>query len=202
MKRTTSIANATLILLGVLLGALLGTTGASAQTLGDYAREARKNKPKTDNSRHFDNDNLPVNEKLSVVGPEPSASTSGDQKAATATTAATDPKLALADRQKANDEIKQKIDDQKSKIAELTHELDLDQREYRLRAATFYGDAGAQLRNSAQWSKDDAQYKSDLDSKQKAITAAQQQLGDLQEQARKAGMKEKDSDSSKDSDKK
>ena len=135
------------------------------------------------------------------MGPEPSASTSGDQKAATATatttTAATDPKLALADRQKANDEIKQKIDDQKSKIAELTHELDLDQREYRLRAATFYGDAGAQLRNSAQWSKDDAQYKSDLDSKQKAITAAQQQLGDLQEQARKAGMKEKDSDSGK-----
>ena len=204
MKRTTGLTIATLMLVGVLLGALLGTTGASAQSLGDYARQARKNKPKTDTSRHYDNDNLPVNEQLSVVGPDPSASTGGDQKTATATaqTAATDPKAAQADRQKAVDEIKQKIDDQKSKIAELTHELDLDQREYRLRAATFYGDAGAQLRNSAQWSKDDAQYKSDLDSKQKAITAAQQQLGDLQEQARKAGMKEKDSDSSKDSDKK
>ena len=93
-----------------------------------------------------------------------------------------------------------KIDEQKSKIDALNHELQLDQREYRLRAAQFYGDAGAQLRNSAQWSKDDAQYKSDMDSKQKAIAAAQQQLSDLQEQARKAGMREKESDSDKEKD--
>ena len=67
-----------------------------------------------------------------------------------------------------------------------------------LRAAAFYGDAGAQLRNSAQWSKDDAQYKSDMDSKQKAIAAAQQELSDLQEQARKSGIREKqDSDEEK-----
>ena len=202
MKRTTGFTIASLCLLGVLLGALLGTTGASAQSLGDYARQARKNKPKTDTtSRHYDNDNLPVNEQLSVVGPEPAA-TAGDQKTATATTAATDPKAAQADRQKAVDEIKQKIDDQKSKLDALNHELDLSQREYRLRAATFYGDAGAQLRNSAQWSKDDTQYKSDMDSKQKAIAAAQQQLSDLQEQARKAGMREKESDSDKEKEKK
>jgi hypothetical protein len=203
MKRTTGLTIATLMLLGVLLGALLGTTGASAQSLGDYARQARKNKPKTDTtSRYYDNDNLPVNEQLSVVGPDPSAATGGDQKTATATTAATDPKAAQADRQKAGDEIKQKIDDQKSKLDALNHELDLSQREYRLRAATFYGDAGAQLRNSAQWSKDDTQYKSDMDSKQKAIAAAQQQLSDLQEQARKAGMREKESDSDKEKEKK
>jgi hypothetical protein len=201
MKRTTWLANATLILLGVLLGALLGTTGASAQSLADYAREARKNKPKTDTSRHYDNDNLPTNEQLSVVGPEPTASTGGDQKTATAPAGASDPKAAQADRQKAVDDIKQKMDDQKSKIDALNHELDLDQREYRLRAATFYGDAGAQLRNSAQWSKDDAQYKSDMDSKQKAIAAAQQELSDLQEQARKAGMREKESDSDKEKNK-
>jgi hypothetical protein len=196
MKRTTGLVIATLV--------LLGASAAFAQSLGDYARQARKNKPKTDTSRHYDNDNLPTNEQLSVVGPEPSASTGGDQKTATAQTAATDPKAAQADRQKAVDEIKQKMDDQKSKLDALNHELELDQREYRLRAATFYGDAGAQLRNSAQWSKDDAQYKSDMDSKQKAIAAAQQQLSDLQEQARKAGMREKESDKdgSKDSDKK
>jgi hypothetical protein len=203
MKRTTGLTIATLCLLGILLG----TTGASAQSLGDYARQARKNKPKTETtSRHYDNDNLPVNEQLSVVGPDPSAATAGDQKTATATataqTGATDPKAAQADRQKAVDEIKQKMDDQKSKLDALNHELDLSQREYRLRAATFYGDAGAQLRNSAQWSKDDTQYKSDMDSKQKAIAAAQQQLSDLQEQARKAGMREKESDSDKEKEKK
>ena len=87
---------------------------------------------------------------------------------------------------------------QKDKIAALSHELDLDQREYRLRAASFYGDAGSRLRNAGQWDKEDAQYKSDIDSKQKAIDAAKQQLDNLQEQARKSGMKQQESDSDKD----
>ena len=35
--------------------------------------------------------------------------------------------------------------------------LDVAQREYRLRAASFYGDAGDRLRNSAAWDKEDAE---------------------------------------------
>ena len=159
-----------------------------SQPLGDVARSVRKNKPQSDTTtRYFDNDNLPSNTQLSVVGPAPSKdNASGDDAKA---------KMAEADRQRAVADIQGKIDQQKSKIAALTHELDLDQREYRLRAAAFYGDAGNRLRDSAQWSKDDAQYKSDMDSKQKAIADAQQQLNELQEQARKAGVKEKESDS-------
>ena len=188
MKRTIWMATAALILMA---------SAASAQSLGDVARQVRKNKPQSDTatSRHYDNDNLPTDQKLSVVGPAPSATGSGNQGAAST---ASDPKAAEADKQRAATEMQAKIDEQKSKIDALNHELQLDQREYRLRAAQFYGDAGAQLRNSAQWSKDDAQYKSDMDSKQKAIAAAQQQLSDLQEQARKAGMREKESDSDKD----
>ena len=79
----------------------------------------------------------------------------------------------------------------KRKIDSLNHELDLDQREYRLRAAAQYGDAGNRLRNAAQWDKEDAQYKSDIDAKQKALDAAQQELDEMQEQARKAGIVEK-----------
>jgi len=92
----------------------------------------------------------------------------------------------------------------KRKIDSLSHELDLEQREYRLRAAAFYGDAGTRLRNATQFDKDDAQYKSDVEGKQKAIDDAKQQLSELQEQAQKAGVveKEKDSDNSSNNDKK
>ncbi|MGA8069026.1 MAG: hypothetical protein WCA47_16980, partial [Terriglobales bacterium] len=97
-----------------------------------------------------------------------------------------------ADHQKAADEWKDKLDKQREKIESLNHELDLEQREYRLRAAAMYADAGNRLRNAVQWDKDDAQYKSDVDGKQKALEAARQELSEMQEQARKAGLTEKD----------
>src|ERR1039457_6135586 len=76
---------------------LLGASGVSAQSLGDYARAVRKKKPQAETAppprpgehragagpktgprrgrppRHYDNDNLPTNEQLSVVGPETAA---------------------------------------------------------------------------------------------------------------------------------
>ena len=67
-------------------------------------------------------------------------------------------------------------------------ELDLLQREYRLRAAAFYGDAGVRLRNSTEWDKENAQYQQQIADKQKEVEAAKQKIDDLQEQARKAGV--------------
>jgi len=189
MKRVTN------NLIAIVALTLLGTGMASAQSLGDYARSVRKDKPKPDAAtRHFDNDNLPTNETLSVVGPDPSAQTAatGGQPGAKTGAPAVDPKEAEQERKQAAADLQDKLDSQKQKIESLNHELDLEQREYRLRAASFYGDAGAQLRNSAQWSKEDAQYKSDTDAKQKAIADAQQKLTDLQEEARHAGLEEKD----------
>src|SRR5258708_5887603 len=197
MKHTKLTAIGTLLLLGV--------SGAAAQSLGDYARAARKKKPEpTSTTRHYDNDNLPTNETLSVVGPPPPAPANAGQGAANAgstpaaKTAAVDPATAAADRQKAADELKKKLDQQKQKVDSLNHELDLDQREQRLRAAAYYGDAGNRLRNAAQWDKDDTQYKSDLEGKQKAIAAAQQELDQMQEQARKAGIADKEKEKEKD----
>lgn len=190
MKKMKLTAMVTLILLGI--------GGAAAQSLGDYARAVRKNKtePATA-SRHFDNDNLPTDQALSVVGPPPDASAaSAATPAAPATNAP-----AAAEKQKTADEWKNKLDQQKAKIDALSHELELEQREYRLKAAAFYGDAGTRLRDAAQWDKQDTDYKSEVESKQKAIDAARQQLEDLQEQARKAGVAEKDKDKDKDDDK-
>jgi hypothetical protein len=188
----------------IILLLLLGVSGATAQSLGDYARAARKRKPEpSSTSRHYDNDNLPTNETLSVVGPPPTTANAGQGAVNTTSTPATktgaaDPAVVAAERQKTADEWKKKLDKQKEKIDSLNHELDLDQREHRLRAAAYYGDAGTRLRDSAQYDKDDAQYKSDVDGRQKAVDAARQEFDEMQEQARKAGMVEKDKDDAKD----
>lgn len=198
MKHTKLVAIVTLL--------LVGAGGVAAQSLGDYARAARKNKTEpTTASRHYDNDNLPTDEKLSVVGPPPTAESSprGSNNAMVATTAqsgttpgAPAPGASASDRQKAADEWQKKIDMQQEKIDALNHELDLDQREARLRAAKMYSDVGARLQNATE--KEDAAGKSDMDAKQKALDAAKQELTDLQEQARKAGVREKDNDAGKD----
>jgi len=189
MKHTKLMAVVTLLMVAL--------STASAQSLGDYARTARKNKAEpSPTTRHYDNDNLPTTETLSVVGQSPAANSAASVPAEASK--ATEQKAAV-DRQKAADELNKKIQDQQEKINALNHELDLDQREQRLRAAAFYTDAGTRLRNPGQWDKDQAQNANDATDKRKALDAARQQLEQMQEDARKAGMtqkeKEKDADS-------
>jgi hypothetical protein len=199
---------------------LLAVSGAAAQSLGDVARQVRKEKEKekaqqNTTSRHFDNDNLPTQVHLSVVGTETANSASEEGKQASepgkegqaekeASSASSKPaetkapdseskapasesKPASAEDKSGNDEWKKKLDDQKAKIESLSQDLDVTEREYRLRAVAMYSDAGNRLRNSAEWDKDDAQYKKDIADKQAALDAAKQHLTDMQEQARQDG---------------
>jgi hypothetical protein len=136
------------IAIGSLL--LLAASSVAAQSLGDVAKAARKNKPATNStSRHFDNDNLPTGEALSVVGPPP---TSAANAAQTANAPAGAPAADAAERQKAADEWKDRLDQQKAKVDALNHELDIDQRELRLRTAAVNFDPDVQVRN-LQWQK-------------------------------------------------
>ncbi len=189
--------------IGVLLVFAVG--GASAQSLGEVARSARKSKTHQSAANHqYDNDNLPKNDHLSVVGPAPASDANAvaqstepdaaapDPAAQAAQNPAPDPKLAAAERQRAADEWKDKIDTQKKKVDSLNRDLELTQREYRLRAVAMYSDAGNRLRNAAMWDKEDADFKKQLDEKQKAVAAAKQELDDLQEQARKAGARQRE----------
>ena len=61
---------------------LLAVAAAGAQSLGDYARSVRKDKStSTAASKHYDNDNLPKTEHLSIVGPPPTQTAdSGESK--------------------------------------------------------------------------------------------------------------------------
>ena len=163
---------------------------AQDQPLGDYARKVRKDKEKeAPASKKFDNDNLPADDKLSIVGPAPASSEAGANAAdKSAQPTESKPGDAAKDQQKAYEGWKRKIASEKNQIDLLSRELDVTQREYRLRAAAFYADAGERLRNSAAWDKQDAQYKQQIADKQKAIDAAKKQLEDMQEEARKAGV--------------
>lgn len=179
------------------------SAGQQQQSLGDYARNIRKDKKPT-SAKTFDNDNLPMEDKLSVVGngsdgaPDNSASgpgsnggtAQGSQDAAKAPEKmpTVQPGQSQEERQQVYDKWTQKISDQKSKVDDINHDLDLLQREYKLRAAELYGDAGSRLRNQTQWDKEDADYKQKIAEKQKDLDQAKQGMDDLEEDARKAGV--------------
>jgi hypothetical protein len=169
-------------------------------SLGDYARALKKEK-KQQAAKQFDNDNLPRTDTLSVVGATTDAAGSsdnaapgqpaGDAKTAEANKSAiptVTPGQSEQERQQVYDQWKEKLSSQQSQVDSLAKELDLEQREYKLRAASFYGDAGERLRNEAGWDKEDADYKKKLADAQKALDDAKQKMSDMQEDARKAGV--------------
>ncbi|MGO8794204.1 MAG: hypothetical protein ACLQLC_05225 [Candidatus Sulfotelmatobacter sp.] len=179
------------LLLASLAGAQSAPAPAQAQdqsSLGDYARKVRKDPVAKARPKVFDNDNLPTDEKLSVVGqkaPETAAVVDDRNKDKDAAAKTSDDD---AKKQALMKEWQGKLSAQKDTIDLASRELDVLQREYQLRAAVMYADAGNRLRNAATWDKEDADYKQKIADKQKSVDDAKQKLSDLQEQARKAGV--------------
>jgi hypothetical protein len=207
---------------GIPVGAQTASQNSSGSSLGEYARQVRKDPGVKAKPKVFDNDNLPREDKLSVVGqttatvssdsvdaraaassstapaagetksstPAPPATeakpAAGEKTAATAAVSAKTP-VDEAARQAGFKQWSDKIASQKQQIDLMARELDVLQREYQIRAAAMYADAGNRMRNSADWDKQDAQYKQQIADKQKAVDEAKQKLDDLQEDARKAG---------------
>jgi hypothetical protein len=198
---------------GVLTTLLAGAATAQSDSLAEMARQKRKEKagqPAASPARVFTNDNLPRTDKLSTVGPEQPATneqmaegnasahadateSEGSAPASTANTpSSSSSAAATADTAKARQaewgEWRKKISAQKDAVDLLQRELDVQQREYRLRAAAFYADAGNRLRNSAQWDQQDSKYKEQSEEKQKGLDEAKQKLDDMREEARKTGV--------------
>lgn len=175
----------------------------AAQSLGDYARQVRKEPDGKPKKKVFDNDNLPKEDKLSVVGnaPAPGAEAAAPAESKPAETANAAPakaeagappadtsKMDQAQKEAAWKQWGDRLKAQQETIDLLTRELDVVQREYQIRAAAMYGDVGNRLRNSGDWDKQDTQYKQQIADKQKALDDAKQKLEDLREEARKAGV--------------
>jgi hypothetical protein len=175
----------------------------AAQSLGDVARQTRKQNAKKTTAKVFTNDNLPTDAPVSVTGqppaPDKDGAKSGEDSAEAAGSqdksakdqkpdADRDNKTMAEKRDQAIQQWKQRFADQKKQISLLEREIDVMQGEYRLRAAAYYADAGNALRNQAPWAQQEREYRTRLDSKQKQLDEAKQKLEDMQEEARKAGM--------------
>jgi hypothetical protein len=169
-----------------------GQTSPDQSSLGDYARKVRKDPGAKAKPKVFDNDNLPMNDKLSIVGQPPAVEAADKSAAAGSKDAAATPAVSTDDekakKQAAWKAWQDKLSAQKDSIDLAARELDVLQREYQLRAAVMYADAGNRIRNSAQWDKEDADYKQKIADKQKAADDAKQKLDDMKEEARKAGV--------------
>ena len=177
-------------------------------SLADYARKVHKDTGATKaQPKVFDNDNLPKEDKLSIVGQRPVAevspaaeganekpAASPERKPAPEAKPAGEAKPAAAgedEKAKKQAEAKawqDKLSAQKDQVSMASRELDVTQREYQLRAAAMYADVGNRLRNSTQWDKEEATYKTQIADKQKALDDAKQKLEDMKEEAHKAGV--------------
>jgi hypothetical protein len=166
---------------------------AEGPSLGDFARAVRKSRPQEVKpaEKVYDNDNIASATSVSVVGNSSAASdssnttetkgnngASGNQNAQPESKTQNDdppkvsPGQSREDRQKVFDSWKQRIDDQKHKIDQLSQEI-----------------SGLKNVNNSQVSVwPDQKYAQTLTDKQKALDDAKAGLSDLQEQARKAGV--------------
>lgn len=176
-------------LLAVAVALLAGA--ASAQSLGEAARQARKRKSAPSPAQKvYTNENLPTSAPISIMsGSGVNTADKPDSKADDAAAKNAGAKAAeSADAKKDQEEWRARFTEQKGKIQLLQRELDVLQREAQIRAAAFYADAGTRLRDDKKFSEDERKTRADIETKQKQLTDAQQQLEDMREQARKAGM--------------
>jgi hypothetical protein len=174
----------------------------STPSLGDYARTVRHSKPQPTkaSAKVYDNDNIPATT-ISVVGHAPqtvadasksetdskradskTADASGSDKTTSIDSKTSEKKVAseikpgesLEDRQKVIAGWKKRIEDQKKKVEQLTHDLNEFQHNSTLAQVSVWPET--------------QKYNQGLADKQKTLDQAKAELSALQEQARKAGV--------------
>jgi hypothetical protein len=206
MKRIWLVAVAGFVLTSILSSVSIQAQSAQSTSLGDYARAVKKNKPEAKKSATniYDNDNLPRDTAVSVVGTpsvtaseadkekNPETGTNADEKAKEKKKAEESgqikPGQSPDDRQQAIDTWKHKIDDQKAKVDLLNRELNVLTREYQIKTSEFYANTALRVQNPNAFEEADAKYKKEIAEKQKSVDDAKSKLTDLQEEARKSGV--------------
>jgi hypothetical protein len=181
-KKTSMKRTLTLLVVALVAAFILVSNAGAQQSLGEVARQQRQSK-RPSSARVITNDDIAM---APAPAPEPAAETKVEKSDKDKSDAAAG--LSADDKTKLAASFKAKVDDQRKAIAQLERELDVAQREYRLKVAVYYADVGNNLRDSKKWAEDDRKQRAELDDKQKAVADAKQKLADIQEQARKAGV--------------
>jgi hypothetical protein len=175
---------------------------ASAQSLGDAARQAQTEKKAAPAKHVYTNDDI-VAPTEAAPAPTPEKASSGADAAVPGNTAGKPATEAKVDAEKSGDkgmaekkdnkedtakasgELNKKIADQQKAIADQDHEINIMEREHQIRVAEYYADAGTQLRTSGQWFDDEKKYQADLQAKKQSLSDAKAKLDELNDQARK-----------------
>jgi hypothetical protein len=161
---------------------MAATALASAQSLGETARKERtKQKPQA--AKVITNDDIP-----SVDTPRGVAAAADKKDDADGKDADKKKDVSAEDKLKEMQAWKAKLAAQDTKIKDLDHEINLMEREHKLREAVFYADAGTRVRDERMWFDQERKYQADLSTKQKALAAERNKLDDLKESARKSGV--------------
>jgi hypothetical protein len=175
-------------ILPLLMLMAFAASACAQQSLGEIARKYRAQKKPTSTIR-LDDDNMPrkldANADDDVKKSDSSEKTVADEK---------EKKEAAEKSKDDKDKLAAGIKDEKEEITRLQRELVVTEREQRLRAAAYYADAGTQLRDQGKFADDSRKQQEEIDSKKQALTAAQQKLDDMQEQARKSGVRSNDNE--------
>ncbi len=206
-----------LFALSALFVCTVAMNAVAQQSVADAARKAAASRKADPNRKVIDNDVVPAmiasTPDNSAVAAEPAKANASSDKAAAPTSPAEakdkasadakenagkdgkdvkgkdEPKLTPAEEQKKTaDSWKKKVDDQKKEITQLQRELDVAEREARLRAAAYAADAGVMLRDQEKFANDSRKSQAEIDTKRQALADAQQKLQEMQEQARKSGV--------------
>ncbi len=180
------------ILMSLAVACLLASL-AAAQSLADVARKSREKKGGASSTKVYTNETLP--QSVSIDTGSRSAQTPGQETAsasaagaaASAAAAGDEDEEAAVDPKEEEAGWRKRIKEQKDEIATLERELTVSERENKLRAQSYYGDAGSRLRDEGKYAADDRKYQAEANDKKAAIAAAKQKLEDMREELRKAG---------------
>lgn len=202
MKR--SIYSIAVLAIALATSAMVSAQSQS-QPLGDYARAVKKAKGSTQAKQAgkvYDNDNMPKATSPSIVGDssapaadqnnDPSKNPDGTPKQdAQSADKKDEPKLKAGqsadERQKALDAWKDKLAGEQDKIGKMSHELELVQREYQVKQAEFWANTAERAQNPSAFREQDDKFKQEITDKQKLLDDEKTKLGEMQDDARKAG---------------
>jgi hypothetical protein len=159
------------------------TAFASAQSLGETARQERaKQKPQA--AKVITNEDIPSVD----TSRDATTSTAADKKDDDNKDADKKKELSADDKLKEAAAWKSKVAAQDAKTKDLDREINLMQREHKLREAVFYADAGSRVRDERTWFGQERKYQADLSTKQKNLATERNKLDELKDAARKAGV--------------
>ena len=172
-------------IVAIAFASLFSLSAAAQQpTLGDLARQARKNKPTEPTTKVITNDDLSSSASTRGSADDSDAKPEPDKNAKPAESSAEEKAKREEEKAKAAKDLQDQIAAQRDKIAKLQSDIESLQQQSKQRASNYYTDAGTRLRDPKKYADDIQKDKDDVAAKQKELEDAKTKLGQLEDKAR------------------